>query len=112
MTLSIGDFAALAGLMVVACGALGCYINGLKSDLAAFKREIHETLADHETRIRSVERDKVSTSSWVRVVASHASSLKHARELLAELHGKIDAGNAIGAGVARLAAAVEAKVGP
>lgn len=116
--MTAGDFLAIAGLLAAFVGLPGSImvfmIKGLRdehattrTDLAFYRRETQQELAAIRSRIDDVERDKVEQKDWVRVATGQMNRMNRMSEQIAELGGKLDATMSVGAGIARIATAIE-----
>lgn len=122
--LTAGDYLAIAGLLSGFVGVPAAVLlsmlkrmevsqarfrDELRQEQAGFREEMRGDLRRLEDRIGDVESGKVSHVDWVRVTTSHLNRLNALSSQMAELGGKIDGSLGIGAGVMRIANALERK---
>jgi len=122
--LNAGDYLAIAGLLGAFVGVPAAILLGMlkrmessqvrfrdemRADQHTFRNEMRGDLQRLEDRIGEVEGGKVSQSDWLRVTTSHLNRLNSLSMQLSELGGKIDGSMGIGAGVMRIASALERK---
>lgn len=116
--MTTGNYLAIAGLLAAFVGLPGgiviLMLRGLRNDyaaartdLATFRRETRDEFDAVANRIGEVERNKVAQADWVRVATSQMNRMNRMSEQLSELSGKIDASMGVGAGIIRVAQAIE-----
>jgi len=116
--MTTGDYLAIAGLLGAFVGVPGgilvLMLKGLRSDYVAmsadmkvYRTETRAELNAVRERIAEVEQAKVDQKDWIRVATSQMNRMNRMSEQLSELSGKLDATMGVGAGIGRIAAAIE-----
>jgi hypothetical protein len=90
LVLTIGDFAALAGLVLVAMGVMFGLVRIMAAQLQTAIVACHARVDRVEQRVAALDADKVGKSDWIRVVVSHTSRNFAMQRHISELNGKID----------------------
>ncbi len=110
-SLTAGDYLAIAGLLSAFVGLPATIIlvmlRRVETGAASFRAEIRSHLQRLDDRVGELESGKVSHLDWVRVTTSHLNRLNALSTQMAELCGKIDGSLGMGAGVMRIARALE-----
>jgi len=111
--MTASDYLAIAGLLAVMMGApmaiMVTVLKGIRTDAREIAQRLDRQFAGIEQRVRELEAGKVSHADWVRVTTSHLNRLNSLSGQMAELSGKIDGSLGLGAGVMRIATALERK---
>jgi len=114
--MTLTDFSLIAGVLGVVVGGpimlLVSNIKGLRIENHAFRDDMKTEIEKLDHRVSLIEQHKVSHADWVRVTVSHQNRQEKISQQIAELNGKVEASFGIAAGITRVAAALERKMGP
>lgn len=90
ITLTLGDFAAIAGLLATIVGVpsmlAAAYLKRHAQDLAAIGRRVGRV----EGQVLDLTKEKVDVKAWAREMISTRSKVDAVLRQLAELGGKLD----------------------
>jgi hypothetical protein len=109
--MTTGDYLAIAGLLAAFVGTpvavLTFSVRALRSDTAIFRASVAEDVGGLESRMRSVELEKVNRTDWIREQVSVRAKIDVIGRDIAALSAKYDASLGIGASIQRTAKAIE-----
>lgn len=111
MTLTLADYAAIAGMMVaiigLPLGVLGWQMRNMSAAIETHDKRIREIETRHDERFREIEAEKVDKKDWIRESMSVRTKIDAMTSKLAAIDAKIDASYGVGAAINRLAERME-----